>query len=489
MELRKGLGMFTELSLLTDFYQLTMISSDDKNPDQEVVFDLYFREAPCGGQFAVAAGLESALTYLQNLTFQKDDIDYLHNTGIFSDDFLQRLQDFSFTCDVDAIPEGTVVFPHEPMMRIRGPWFQAQLVETTLLLLMNHQTLIATKAYRVIQAAGGDLVLEFGTRRAQGIDAALYGSRASYIGGCHGTANVLAGKMFGIPVKGTHSHSWVQRQESELDSFRMYAEKHPDNCTLLVDTYDALRSGIPNAIKVGRELQEKGYTLRGIRLDSGDLAYLSKAARKMLDDAGLHETKIVASSDLDELLIRDLKAQGAAIDIWGVGTNLITSKDCPALGGVYKLSAVVEGGKVMPRIKVSENPAKVTNPGVKKVLRLHDKISGKALADLITLEEEEIDENKPLEVFDPIDTWKRKTVKNFRVRELLVPVIRKGERVYSPPALEQIRERVVEELSAFSDEQKRLTNPHKYHVDLSEKLWHMKQNMIREIRAKNEGNK
>ncbi|MBO8173181.1 MAG: nicotinate phosphoribosyltransferase [Bacillaceae bacterium] len=469
--------------MLTDFYELTMISSDDINPDQEVVFDLYYRKAPCGGQFAIAAGLEQAIDYLQNLTFTEEDLAYLKQVGDFDDAFLERLRHFTFTCDVYAVPEGTIVFPGEPLMRVQGPWFQAQFVETALLLLLNHQTLIATKSYRITHAAKGDVVLEFGTRRAQGADAALYGTRASYIGGCHGTANVMAGKLFDIPVRGTHSHSWVQRQKTELDAFRLYADKHPDNCILLVDTYDVIHSGIPNAIKVGLELKQKGYTLRGIRIDSGDLAYLSKQARKMLDEAGLTETKIVASSDLDEYLIRDLKAQGAAIDMWGVGTNLITSHDCPSLGGVYKISAIRDQGEWIPKIKVSENPKKITNPGVKKVVRLHDRETNRALVDLIMLEHETIDESKPLEVFDPVDTWKRKVVQNFKVRELLQPVFKKGKLVYDLPSLEQIRDRVKKELQAFSEEQKRLTYPHKYHVDLSEELWHLKQKMIREARS------
>ncbi len=470
------------LTLLTDFYQLTMISSDDINPDQEVVFDLYFRTAPCDGQYAIAAGLEQALSYIKNLSFTEEDIHFLRSTGMFDESFLERLRHFKFSCDVYAVPEGTVVFPNEPMMRVQGSWFEAQFVETALLLILNHQTLIATKAHRVMQAAAGDVVLEFGTRRAQGVDAALYGSRACYIGGCHGTANVLAGQLFGIPVRGTHSHSWVQRQKSELESFRLYARRHPDNCILLVDTYDAIHSGIPNAIQVGKELMEQGYQLKGIRIDSGDLAYLSKKARKMLDEAGLNQTKIVASGDLDEFLIRDLKAQGAAIDMWGVGTNLITSNDCPSLGGVYKLGAIWENGEWKPKIKVSENPRKITNPGVKKVVRLHDKESNRALVDLIMLEHETIDPDQPLEVFDPVDTWKRKIVKNFTVRELLVPVVEKGKIVYTSPSLDEIKKHADQELSAFSEEQKRLVNPHNYHVDLSEELWNLKQNMIRAYR-------
>ncbi|MCF6094548.1 nicotinate phosphoribosyltransferase [Microaerobacter geothermalis] len=470
------------LTMLTDFYELTMISSDEGNDNQEVVFDLYYRSAPSGNQFVIAAGLEQALEYLDSISFTGEDIDYLRSTGEFGEEFLERLRNFTFSCDVDGVPEGSVVFPNEPLLRIRGPWFEAQFVETTLTLLLNHQTLIATKAQRITQAAGDDVVLEFGARRAQGVDAALYGARAAYIGGCHGTSNVMAGAKFGIPIRGTHAHSWIQRHESELQAFRHYAEKHPENSILLVDTYDTLRSGIPNAIQVGKELVERGYRLKGIRLDSGDLAYLSKKARKMLDEAGFHDAVIVASSDLDEFIIQDLKAQGAKIDMWGVGTNLITSRDHPSLGCVYKLVAAEDKGKLVPKIKVSENPRKLTNPGFKKVLRLLDKNTKMALVDLIMLDEETVDPDQPLEVFDPVNTWKRKTVKNFEIKELLVPLFRKGKRVYSSPDISTIRQYAKEQLSHFSAEQKRLKNPHRYHVDLSETLWTLKHNLLKKMK-------
>ncbi|WP_076850123.1 nicotinate phosphoribosyltransferase [Rubeoparvulum massiliense] len=466
------------LTLLTDFYQMTMMSSEKVNPDQEVVFDIYFRRAPSGSQFVIAAGLEQAIDYLRNLHFSEDDLSYLRSLQVFDEAFLERLASFRFTCEVYAMPEGSVAFPQEPLMRIRGPWFQAQYVETALLTIINHQTLIATKAHRVVHAAQGGPIMEFGARRAQGPDAAIYGARASIIGGCASTSNVLAGKMFNIPVSGTISHAWVMRMPSELEAFRVYAQQFPDNCVLLVDTYDTLRSGMPNAIRVGHELREKGYTLKGIRLDSGDLAYMSKEARKMLDAAGLTETKIFASSDLDEYLIRELLMQGAKIDAWGVGTKLITSSDDPSLGGVYKLMAAEEDGKLVPKIKVSENSSKITNPGFKKVVRLIDKKSRKAIGDLIMLDEEELDMSKELELFDPVNTWKRKVIRNFEVQPLLVPIMKDGEILYQFPTLQEIQAFSREQLALFSEEHKRLTNPHRYHVDLSEKLWNLRQTLL-----------
>ena len=393
------------------------------------------------------------------------------------------MRELRFTGEMYAVPEGTVVFPDEPLVRVKAPLIEAQLIETALLNIINHQTLIATKASRMVYAAQGGSVLEFGLRRAQGPDAGIYGARAAIIGGCSATSNVLTGQMFGIPVKGTHSHSWVMSFPDELSAFRAYAEAFPDSCLLLVDTYNTLKSGIPNAITVFKELREKGYEPVGIRLDSGDLAYLSKKAREMLDKAGFPNAKIVASSDLDEELIWDLKAQGAKIDIYGVGTSLITSKGNPALGGVYKMAAEEVDGRMVPKIKISDNPDKVTNPGYKKVFRLYNG-KGKAVADLITLEEEEIDISKPLTIFDPVNTWKRMTLYDFTARELLVPIYLNGKRVYESPDLMKIQEYAKSELDTLWEEYKRLKNPHVYKVDLSQKLYDLKQQLLKEYSMK-----
>ncbi len=474
------------LTMLTDLYQLTMMYGYEKEnkSDQVVVFDLFFRRTTEDSAYAVAAGLEQAVEYIENLHFSEEDIEYLRGLKLFDEDFLNKIRNFQFTGDIDAIPEGTVVFPNEPLIRVKAPIFEAQLIETALLNIVNHQTLIATKASRVVQAAQGDSVLEFGLRRAQGPDAGIYGARASIIGGCNATSNVLAGKMFGIPVQGTHAHSWVMSFPSELDAFRAYANAFPHSCLLLVDTYDTLKSGVPNAIKVFNELRDRGIEPLGIRLDSGDLAYLSKKARTMLDKAGFPNAKIVASSDLDENVIWDLKAQGAAIDVWGVGTAMITSKDNPALGGVYKLVAEEVDGKLIPRIKISENAFKITNPGYKKVFRLYDKDTHKAIADLITLDHETIDESKPLTIFDPIDTWKRMTLTNFKARELLVPIFRKGERVYKLPPLNEIQQYAKKEMDTLWAEYKRLTKPHVYKVDLSDELYNLKNQLLEEYSFK-----
>ena len=428
--------------------------------------------------------MEQAIEYIENLHFSEEDIAYLSDLNLFDEKFLDKLKKIKFTGDIDAIPEGTVVFPNEPLIRVKAPIFEAQLIETALLNIVNHQTLIATKASRIVQAAQGDSVLEFGLRRAQGPDAGIYGARAAIIGGCSATSNVLAGKMFDIPVQGTHAHSWVMSFPSELEAFRAYARAFPESCLLLVDTYDTLRSGVPNAITVFKELREKGIEPLGIRLDSGDLAYLSKEARKMLDEAGFPNTKIVASSDLDEEVIWDLKAQGAAIDVWGVGTAMITSMDCPALGGVYKLVAEEIDGKMVPKIKISENPIKITNPGYKKVARLYDKDTQKAIADLIMLDHETIDESKPLTIFDPINTWKRMTLTNFKARELLVPIFRKGKRVYELPSLMEIQEYCKKEMGTLWAEYKRITKPHVYKVDLSDELYNLKQELLQQYSSK-----
>lgn len=479
----------SDLTMETDLYQLTMMYGYYKAgiAGRRAVFDLFFRRAPWNNGFAVAAGLEQALQYIQDLRFHPDDIDYLRSLKLFDDDFLRLLERLRFEGDVWAVPEGTVVFPHEPLMRVEAPVIQAQLLETTLLNIVNHQTLIATKAARVVQAAGGLQVLEFGLRRAQGPDAGLYGARAAIIGGCEGTSNTLAGKRFSVPVKGTHAHSWVMSFESELEAFRAYARAFPDSCLLLVDTYDTLRSGVPNAITVAKELEANGHKFLGIRIDSGDLAYLSKKARKMLDEAGLEHAVIVASGDLDEDVIYDLRAQGAAIDMWGVGTALITAKDDPALGGVYKLAAEERGGTMVPKIKVSENPEKTTNPGVKKVVRFYDE-NGMASADLIMLAHETVDMSKPITLFDPVETWKRKTLTKYSVKELLVQVVKGGEVIYDCPPVLEIRRHTAQELATFWPEHRRLKNPHTYHVDLSPELWRLKRRLIAETRGDPEAN-
>ncbi len=466
-------------TMLTDLYQLTMMQGYLVNgyQNKEAVFDVFFRSLPFKGGYALAAGLEQVVEYIENLTFQEDDLVYLRSLNQFSEEFLEELSNFRFTGDIDAIPEGTLVFPYEPLIRIKGRIFETQLLETAILNLVNFETLIATKASRVVTAADGGSVMEFGLRRAQGPDAGILGARAAFIGGCQSTSNVLAGKRFGIPVSGTQAHSWIQCFPTELEAFRAYAHTFPDRCLLLVDTYNVLKSGVPNAIKVGLELEAEGHHFVGIRLDSGDLTYLSKEARRMLDEAGLKTAIIVASNDLDEETIFAIRAQGAAIDAWGVGTNLITSKDSPSLGGVYKLAAQGDQGTFYPRLKVSENIVKITNPGIKKVVRFYDR-AGKAMADLIALDNEVFEEGKPLTIFDPIQTWKKKTLTNFRTRELLVPVFRGGERVYDLPKLKEVQTYARKELDTFWDEVKRLTNPHRYIVDLSSNLFELKQQLL-----------
>ena len=468
------------LTMMTDLYELTMMNGylrygKDKN---RACFDLFYRRRGDVTAYAVAAGLEQVIEYVQNLRFTQEDIEYLRSLAIFDDAFLSYLSDFHFTGEILAVPEGTIVFPDEPILRVIAPIMEAQLLETALLNIINHQTLIATKAARVVQSARGDKVLEFGLRRAQGPDAGIYGARASIIGGCQATSNVLTGQLFGVPVGGTHAHSWVMSFEDELTAFRAYADVFPDNCLLLVDTYDTLGSGVPNAITVFKELRARGKEPVGIRLDSGDLAFLSRQARVMLDDAGFPNAKIFASGDLDEEVIWDLKAQGAAIDVWGVGTRMITSMDNPALGGVYKLSAEEVDGKFVPRIKISENPAKITNPGVKQLYRFYDRRSGKALADLLALDEEDFSSGEPLEIFDPENTWKRMTLCDYRMRQLLVPVFENGELVYDPPALSEIAAYAKQEMETFWDEYKRLNRPHRYKVDLSQKLYDLKLQLL-----------
>jgi len=470
------------LTMMTDLYQLTMMYGYYRfgMTKNEAVFDLFFRNRE-NSAYAIMAGTESVIDYINNLRFEEEDLDYLRSLKLFDEDFLRELKNLRFTGEIYGMPEGEVVFPYEPLLRVRAPIMQAQLVETALLNLVNHQTLIATKAARVVYAAAGDDVMEFGLRRAQGPDAGIYGARAAMIGGCTATSNVLTGQMFHVGVKGTHAHSWVMSFPTELDAFRAYAEIFPTSCLLLVDTYDTLRSGVPNAITVFNELRERGCRPVGIRLDSGDLAYLSKKARQMLDDAGHPDTKIFASGDLDETVIRDLKAQGAKIDVWGVGTKLITSLDCPALGGVYKLAAEIIDGVVYPKIKLSENVVKLTNPGYKKVFRLYDKKNGMTLADLIALDDETIDETKPLRIVHPEQRYKTKLLTNFSVREMLVPLFVNGEQVYVSPMVSEIQAYSRRELATFWEESKRLLNPHEYKVDLSDKLYELKQKLIGEF--------
>ena len=469
------------LTLLTDLYELTMMQGYFKNKDRNetVIFDAFYRNNPCDGGFAIAAGLEQLIQYIKELHFNEDDIAYLASLGIFSKDFLDYLQDFKFTGDIYAIPEGTVVFPREPLVKVIAPIMQAQLVETAILNIINHQSLIATKAARVCYAAHGDGIMEFGLRRAQGPDAGTYGARAAVIGGCIGTSNVLCGQLFDVPVKGTHAHSWIMSFPDEYTAFKTYADMYPSACILLVDTYDTLKSGVPNAIRVFTEMRKAGIPLSfyGIRLDSGDLAYLSKKARKMLDDAGFPDAVISASNDLDEFLIQSLKEQGAAITSWGVGTHLITSKDCPSFGGVYKLAAIMGAdGRFIPKIKLSENSEKVTNPGNKTIYRVYEKETGKVKADLICLVEETFDENEPLLLFDPNEPWKKTKLPggSYTLRELMVPVFQDGKCCYTSPKVMDIRAYCQQEQNTLWDETRRLVNPHKVYVDLSSKLYDIK---------------
>ncbi len=475
-----------KLNMLTDLYQMTMIQGYLKEGKQDdiAVYDMFFRKKAGESGYAIMAGLEQVIDYIKNLSFCEEDISYLRSLGIFGDDFLSYMQSFKFSGDISAIPEGTVVFPGEPLLRVTAPLPQAQLIETAVLNIINHQTLIATKASRVVYAAKGAGVMEFGLRRAQGPDAGVLGARAAVIGGCISTSNVLAGQTYNLAVAGTQAHSWVMSFESELEAFRAYARTFPQNCLLLVDTYDTLKSGIPNAITVFNELTAQGYKPRGIRLDSGDLAYISKMARRMLDKAGFKDTIIVASSDMDENVIRDLIAQGAKIDVYGVGTKLITSENCPSLGGVYKLSAIEMKGTLQPKMKISENAWKITNPGRKKVVRLYSP-EGFALADLITLEDEVIDDTQPIEIFHPQDTWKRMTIEKFTAKELLIPVFKAGKQVYYSPSVSEISEYCKRDLATLWDEYKRPVIPHIYKVDLSQKLWTLRQDMINGIEKGN----
>lgn len=472
------------LTMLTDFYELTMANGYLLSgiKDRIAYFDMFFRRVPDNGGFAIMAGLEQFIQYIKELRFDEEDIEYLRSKEMFSEEFLDYLRDFRFECDVWAIPEGTPIFPYEPIVTVRGPVMQAQFIETMLLLSINHQSLIATKANRIVTAAQGRPVMEFGSRRAQGYNGAVYGARAAYIGGCVGTACTIADKEYGIPALGTMAHSWIQMFPSELEAFRAYARIYPDNCTLLVDTYNVLKSGVPNAIRVfNEEIVPRGYRPKGIRIDSGDITYLSRKARKMLDEAGFPDCAIVASNSLDEYIIRDILSQGACVDSFGVGERLITSRSEPVFGGVYKLVAVEEDGRIIPKIKVSENVEKVTTPGFKQVWRLFDRETGKAVADVITLHDEVINDNEPYEIFDPEYTWKRKTVTNFNAKKLMVKVFEKGRCVYESPDLNTIRDYCREQVDTLWEEVRRFENPHRYYVDLSQPLWDMREKLLHEF--------
>ncbi len=472
------------LTMLCDFYELTMGYGYFKNgyKDRITYFDLFFRRCPDGGGFAIAAGLEQIVQYIQDLHFSKEDIEYLRSRKLFSEEFLEYLANFKFTGDIWAVPEGTPIFPQEPIITVRAPAIEAQLIETFLLLSINHQSLIATKANRVVRAAQGRTVLEFGSRRAQGADAAILGSRAAYIGGCGGTACTISDQLFGVYAGGTMAHAWVQMFDSEYEAFKTYCEIYPNNATLLVDTYNTLKSGVPNAIRVFNEvLKPKGITKCGIRLDSGDMAYLTQKARKMLDDAGWTECKISVSNSLDEYIIQDLLRQGAKIDMFGVGERLITARSEPVFGGVYKLAAVVnDDGSIQPKIKISENVGKITNPHFKKLYRFIGNDTGKAIADYLCVYDETVDDSQDLTIFDPEATWKTKTVYNFTAKELQVPIFKNGELVYKCPSLQEVRAYCMEQVDTLWDEVKRFDNPHTYYVDLSQKLWDIKYGLLKD---------
>ena len=479
----KGLDLIMNYTMLTDFYELTMANGYFREGmgDKIAYFDMFFRQVPDGAGFAVMAGVEQLVEYMKNLKFEPEDIEFLRSKNIFDEGFLKYLENFKFSCDVWAVPEGTPIFPNEPIVTVRGPLIQAQFLETMVLLTVNHQSLIATKSNRIVRAAGDIPVMEFGSRRAQGYDGAIYGARAAYIGGVCGTACTISDKMFSVPALGTMAHSWVQSFDSEYDAFVAYAESYPDNCVLLIDTYNVLKSGLPNAIRVFDEvLKPKGIKKCGIRIDSGDITYLTKKCRKILDESGWESASIVISNSLDEYIIRDILRQGAEIDSFGVGERLITSKSEPVFGGVYKLVAIEDDGKIVPKIKISENVAKITTPYFKKVYRLFSKETGMALADVLTTYDEKINDDEPYEIFDPGNTWKRKTISNFETRELLVPIFKNGECVYDLPSLGEIKEYCKAETDKIWDEVKRFENPHEYYVDMSQKLWDIRYKMLSE---------
>ena len=471
------------LTMLCDFYELTMGNGyfEKGYRDRICYFDVFFRKCPDGGGFAIAAGLEQIVQYIKELHFSQEDVEYLRNRKLFSEEFLEYLAGFRFTGDIWAVPEGTPIFPQEPIITVRAKAIEAQLIETFLLLSINHQSLIATKANRVVRAAQGRTVLEFGSRRAQGADAAILGARAAYIGGCNGTACTISDQMFGVYAGGTMAHAWVQMFDSEYEAFKAYCELYPNNATLLVDTYNTLKSGVPNAIRVFNEvLKPKGITKCGIRLDSGDMTYLTQKARKMLDEAGWTECQISVSNSLDEYIIQDILRQGAKIDMFGVGEWLITARSEPVFGGVYKLAAVErDDGTIQPKIKISENVGKITNPHFKKLYRFYGNDTGKAIADYLCIHDEIVDDSQDLEIFDPEATWKRKNVYNFTAKELQVPIFKNGELVYNCPSLEEIRTYCLDQVDKLWDEVKRFDNPQNYYVDLSQKLWDIKYSLLR----------
>ncbi len=475
-------------TLLCDFYELTMANGYfcSGKGNEIAYFDVFFRRVPDGGGFAIAAGLEMVIDYIKNLKFTDEDIEFLRGKKIFSHEFLEYLRSFRFTGDIYAVPEGTPVFPNEPILTVRARAIEAQFIETYVLLCINHQSLIATKANRIVRASRGRAVAEFGSRRAQGADAAMLGARAAYIGGCASTACTISDKEFSVPCSGTMAHSWVQMFDDEYTAFKTYCELYPNSATLLIDTYDALKSGVPNAIRTFKEvLIPMGITSFGVRLDSGDITYLTKKIRKMLDEAGLPQCRIVVSNSLDEFIIRDIIHQGAKVDAFGVGERLITAKSDPVFGGVYKLVAKEDrNGTIIPKIKISENSEKITNPHFKKLYRIYDKDSCEAVADMMCVYDEEIDEREPLEIFDPDNTWKRKILTDFFVKELLVPIFKDGKCVYESPALPQIRNYCADRVAHLWDEVKRFENPHKYYVDLSKKLWNVKMALLEERRGK-----
>ncbi len=472
------------LTMIMDLYELTMANGIFTSDMRDTVtyFDMFFRRVPDDGGYAIMAGLEQLIEYMNNLRFGEDDIEYLKNLNLFSDEFIDYLKDFKFTCDVWAVPEGTVIFPHEPIVTVRGPAMQALMLETMLLLTINHQSLIATKANRIVRAANGRPVMEFGARRAHGYGAAYYGARAAIIGGCAGTSCLLTAKDFGVAASGTMAHSWVQLFDDEYTAFKTYAEKYPDSCMLLVDTYNVLKSGIPNAIKVFDDvLKPLGKRPLGIRIDSGDITYITKKARKMLDDAGYSDCKICISNSLDEYLIRDMIFQGAQVDSYGVGERLITASSEAVFGGVYKLAAVEKKGEIIPKIKISENAAKITLPGVKIPWRLYDRESGKAIADVIALNTEKIDQSEPYEIFDPDHTWKRKVVTDFIAKKLQVKIFENGRQVYTSPSVKEIAKYRADQVDSLWDEVKRFENPHTYYVDLSEELWNLRHELLNQL--------
>ncbi len=483
---KKGEIMLNDynLTMLTDFYEITMANGyyNSEIRDAEACFDVFFRRVPDGGGFAIMAGLEQIISYLGRLKFTEEDIDYLRNKHAFSEDFLDYLREFKFACDVWAVPEGYPIFPHEPVITVKGPLIQAQFIETYLLMQFNHQSLIATKSNRIVRAAQGRPVMEFGTRRAQGADAAVYGARASYIAGCIGTACTIADRNHYIPALGTMAHSWIQSFDTEYEAFRKYTEVYPQNATLLIDTYYELKSGLPNAIRVFKELKPERM---GIRIDSGDITYLTRECRKILDAEGLTDCKIVISNSLDEYIIRDVILEGAQIDSFGVGERLITAKSEPVFGGVYKLSAIEIDGEMLPKMKISENVEKITNPGFKKVVRFYDKETGKALADVIMLRDEEMPDGKPYEIFDQNAIWKRKVLENYEARELLVPIYERGELVYELPDIETIRETCEAQIDTLWSSTLRFENPQTYYVDLSKPLWNLKHDLLNKYGADN----